>query len=52
MRCPCGHIAGVVNPPAANKYCYWTGADLPAGPDSWLDAAQRTEGSWWPEWNQ
>jgi polyhydroxyalkanoate synthase len=47
-----GHIAGVVNPPAANKYCYWTGADLPAKPDSWLDAAQRTEGSWWPEWNR
>ena len=47
-----GHIAGVVNPPAANKYCYWTGADLPAAPDNWLDAAQRTEGSWWPEWNR
>ena len=32
-----GHIAGVVNPPAANKYCYWTGADLPAGPDTgWM----------------
>jgi polyhydroxyalkanoate synthase len=46
-----GHIAGVVNPPAANKYCYWTGADLPAAPDSWLEGAVRTEGSWWPEWN-
>jgi len=46
-----GHIAGVVNPPAANKYCYWTGADLPAKPDSWLETAARTEGSWWPEWN-
>ena len=46
-----GHIAGVVNPPAANKYCYWTGADLPAAPDSWLEKAARTEGSWWPEWN-
>ncbi|HYI71409.1 MAG TPA: class I poly(R)-hydroxyalkanoic acid synthase [Skermanella sp.] len=46
-----GHIAGVVNPPAANKYCYWTGADLPAAPDAWLEKAARTEGSWWPEWN-
>jgi polyhydroxyalkanoate synthase len=46
-----GHIAGVVNPPAANKYCYWTGTDLPAAPDAWLEGAARTEGSWWPEWN-
>ena len=46
-----GHIAGVVNPPAANKYCYWTGADLPEAPDAWLEKAVRTEGSWWPEWN-
>ncbi|WP_037451006.1 class I poly(R)-hydroxyalkanoic acid synthase [Skermanella stibiiresistens] len=47
-----GHIAGVINPPSANKYCYWTGADLPAEPDGWLAAAQRAEGSWWPEWNR
>jgi polyhydroxyalkanoate synthase subunit PhaC len=24
-----GHIAGVVNPPAKNKYCYWTNSKLP-----------------------
>ena len=23
-----GHIAGIVNPPAANKYCYWTNDEL------------------------
>src|SRR5687767_11820352 len=23
-----GHIAGIVNPPAANKYCYWTNEKL------------------------
>ena len=27
-----GHIAGVVNPPSANKYGYWTNAALPAKP--------------------
>ncbi len=45
-----GHIAGVVNPPAAGKYCHWTGAETPADPDSWFDAATQTEGSWWPDW--
>jgi polyhydroxyalkanoate synthase len=26
-------------------------ADAPhVGPDEWLKAAPRTEGSWWPEW--
>jgi len=46
-----GHIAGVVNPPAAHKYCHWTNAELPASADEWLASAQRDEGSWWPEWN-
>jgi polyhydroxyalkanoate synthase len=46
-----GHIAGIVNPPAANKYHYWTDTQLPATADEWLAAAQRHDGSWWPEWN-
>ena len=45
-----GHIAGVVNPPAANKYGYYTGA-LAASPDAWLEAATAHEGSWWPDWD-
>ena len=44
-----GHIAGVVNPPAARKYGYYTGA-LAASPDAWLEAATAHEGSWWPDW--
>ena len=44
-----GHIAGVVNPPAASKYGYYTGA-LAASPDAWLEAATAHEGSWWPDW--
>jgi polyhydroxyalkanoate synthase len=46
-----GHIAGVVNPPAKNKYQYWTGprprnADL----DGWYEKAKEYPGSWWPDW--
>jgi polyhydroxyalkanoate synthase len=47
-----GHIAGVVNPPAAGKYQYWTktgikGADLA----EWREGATETPGSWWPDWD-
>lgn len=47
-----GHIAGVVNPPAAGKYCYWTNAKLPKTSDDWLASSEQTPGSWWPEWNK
>jgi len=48
-----GHIAGIVNPPAGNKYCYWTGAQkLPKHPDSWFKKSKRFEGSWWPDWHK
>ncbi|MCA1780379.1 MAG: hypothetical protein LC637_13700, partial [Xanthomonadaceae bacterium] len=47
-----GHIAGVINPPSANKYGYWTNDDLPADPDQWIAGADYHEGSWWPHWNQ
>ena len=47
-----GHIAGVVNPPSANKYGYWTNPakSLPADPDAWLEGATKNEGSWWTDW--
>jgi polyhydroxyalkanoate synthase subunit PhaC len=45
-----GHIAGVVNPPAAEKYHHWTSAKLPDDPDAWLADAKQQPGSWWPEW--
>ena len=45
-----GHIAGIVNPPAANKYSYWTHPALPAAPDAWLQKASQQPGSWWPDW--
>ena len=45
-----GHIAGVVNPPAGNKYGYWINDDLPESPDDWLAGATEHLGSWWPTW--
>ena len=45
-----GHIAGVVNPPAANKYQFWTN---PAPVDTFAQfvaGAHETPGSWWPHW--
>jgi len=45
-----GHIAGVVNPPAARKYGYRTQAGLPATPEAWLETATRHPGSWWVHW--
>ncbi|ESZ27894.1 MULTISPECIES: class I poly(R)-hydroxyalkanoic acid synthase [unclassified Mesorhizobium] len=45
-----GHIAGVVNPPASNKYQYWTGG-MPTGDFSqWIANATDHPGSWWPHW--
>jgi polyhydroxyalkanoate synthase len=45
-----GHIAGVVNPPAANKYCYWTNSKKADDPDDWFAGAKQHDGSWWPDW--
>jgi polyhydroxyalkanoate synthase len=45
-----GHIAGMINPPAANKYNYWVNDKLPADADAWLAGAKPHEGSWWPDW--
>ena len=45
-----GHIAGVVNPPAANKYGHFTG-ELAPTPDGWLESAVAHDGSWWPDWD-
>ncbi|MEQ8964654.1 MAG: class I poly(R)-hydroxyalkanoic acid synthase [Azospirillaceae bacterium] len=47
-----GHIAGVVNPPAKEKYCYWTHTRTPKNPDAWLQKATQQPGSWWPEWQK
>jgi polyhydroxyalkanoate synthase len=45
-----GHIAGVVNPPAARKYQYWTNAGTAASLDEFVAGAEEHKGSWWPDW--
>jgi len=45
-----GHIAGVVNPPAAGKYCHWVNTKKAKTPDTWLSGATQVDGSWWPDW--
>jgi polyhydroxyalkanoate synthase len=47
-----GHIAGVINPPTANKYGYWLHARKTKTPDAWFAGATRHEGSWWPDWQE
>lgn len=45
-----GHIAGIVNPPAKNKYGYYVGAAPEGQPADWQAAADYHKGSWWPHW--
>jgi polyhydroxyalkanoate synthase len=45
-----GHIAGVINHPAANKYQYWTNKNMKGAIDDWFAFAHETPGSWWPYW--
>ncbi|MBI4189657.1 MAG: class I poly(R)-hydroxyalkanoic acid synthase [Betaproteobacteria bacterium] len=45
-----GHIAGIINPPEANKYGYWTNDKLAATPQAWLESANQQPGSWWSDW--
>jgi polyhydroxyalkanoate synthase len=45
-----GHIAGIINPPGG-KGAYWTNELGQANtPKQWRAAAQRHDGSWWPDW--
>jgi polyhydroxyalkanoate synthase len=45
-----GHIAGIVNPPAAKKYQYWTNDARPESADEWFRTATQHPGSWWEDW--
>jgi len=45
-----GHIAGVINAPAANKYQHWTCDELPPTLEEWQAKAKEAPGSWWPNW--
>jgi polyhydroxyalkanoate synthase len=50
-----GHNAGIVSEPGhgngrAYRILPRAADDLYVDPDSWLEAAPRRQGSWWPEW--
>jgi polyhydroxyalkanoate synthase len=45
-----GHIAGVVNPPAAGKYQYWVNDQKVETLAEFVAGAKETKGSWWPDW--
>ena len=46
-----GHIAGIINPPAKNKYGHYTAdGPLQGAPADWLAGATFSPGSWWPRW--
>lgn len=47
-----GHVAGVINPPAAEKYSYFTNSHREEKASDWLKTAQETKGSWWPYWQK
>jgi len=51
-----GHIAGMINPPAAGRGGYWTdetGDAAAAGTAAaWLAGAKKHEGSWWGDWTK
>ncbi len=52
MMAGSGHIAGVVNAPAAGKYQHWINDQkLPETLDEWQADAVEHPGSWWPAWN-
>ncbi len=46
-----GHIAGVINAPAARKYQHWTNPALPATLAEWQAKAVEHPGSWWEHWS-
>jgi polyhydroxyalkanoate synthase len=45
-----GHIAGVINPPEAQKYRYLTNENGAATVEEWMAGAREHPGSWWPDW--
>ena len=47
-----GHIAGVINPPAAKKYQFWTNDERPQRAKEWLEDATEHPGSWWHYWEE
>jgi len=46
-----GHIAGVINPPAARKRSHWVDGKLGGTAAQWFESAKEVPGSWWGDWS-
>lgn len=50
-----GHVAGVINHPSQNKYCYWTYDEIldnSLDHQAWFNKAKQQAGSWWTNWQE
>ena len=47
-----GHIAGMINPPSANKYGYWVNSEIPETAKDWFAGATQQPSSWWSDWRK
>ena len=47
-----GHVAGIVNPPAKDKYGYFTNTAVFEDAEQWLEKAKHHKGSWWTYWQK
>jgi polyhydroxyalkanoate synthase len=45
-----GHIAGIINAPASGKGNHWKRDTNPPSADDWFRGAEKSAGSWWPDW--
>ncbi|AVQ04383.1 class I poly(R)-hydroxyalkanoic acid synthase [Caulobacter segnis] len=52
MMAGSGHIAGVINPPGANKYQHWINEQKCESVEVWQAGAKEFAGSWWPYWGE
>lgn len=52
MMAGSGHIAGVINPPGANKYQHWINDQKCESVEAWQAGAKEFPGSWWPYWGE
>lgn len=48
-----GHVAGIINPPSKQKYCYWTNTkNKYSNAADWMSEAVEHQNSWWTDWTE
>jgi polyhydroxyalkanoate synthase len=45
-----GHIQSLINPPGNPKASFWAAATAAVDEQTWLQGAEKHNGSWWPHW--